>query len=98
MRHEKEGHLTTDLTALAEGSTPSITGETSTSLAALLKPIKTVKRKLIMALIGVYADWEGTDGPARIGYLHSRRTRAREIFEFEYDKRRLQILHLISFS
>ena len=32
--------LTTDLTALAEGSTPSITGETSTSLAALLKPIK----------------------------------------------------------
>ncbi|HCL8082839.1 TPA: helix-turn-helix domain-containing protein [Escherichia coli] len=40
MRHEKEGHLTTDLTALAEGSTPSITGETSTSLAALLKPIK----------------------------------------------------------
>lgn len=39
MRHE-EGHLTTDLTALAEGSTPSITGETSTSLAALLKPIK----------------------------------------------------------
>ncbi len=51
-----------------------------------------------MALIGVYADWEGPDGPARIGYLHSRRTRAREIFEFEYDKRRLQILHLISFS
>ena len=37
-----------------------------------------------MALIGVYADWEGLDGPARIGYLHSRRTRAREIFEFEY--------------
>lgn len=32
--------LETDLTALAEGSTPSITGETSTSLAALLKPIK----------------------------------------------------------
>lgn len=22
-----------------------------------------------MALIGVYADWEGLDGPARIGYL-----------------------------
>lgn len=51
-----------------------------------------------MALIGVYADWEGLDGPERIGYLHSRRTRTREIFEFEYDKRRLQILHLISFS
>lgn len=28
-----------------------------------------------MALIGVYADWEGLDGPERIGYLHSRRTR-----------------------
>ena len=42
-----------------------------------------------MALIGVYADWEGLDGPARIGYLHSRRTRAREIFEFEYDKKAL---------
>lgn len=26
-----------------------------------------------MALIGVYADWEGLDGPERIGYLHSRR-------------------------
>nr|WP_258183378.1 hypothetical protein [Escherichia albertii] len=39
-RYEKESLLTTDLTALAEGSTPSITGETSTSLAALLKPIK----------------------------------------------------------
>lgn len=24
-----------------------------------------------MALIGVYADWEGLDGPARIGYLDS---------------------------
>lgn len=42
-----------------------------------------------MALIGVYADWEGLDGPARIGYLHSRRTRAHEIFEFEYDKKAL---------
>ena len=42
-----------------------------------------------MALIGVYADWEGLDGPARIGYLHSRRTRAREIFEFEYDTKAL---------
>ena len=51
-----------------------------------------------MALIGVYADWEGLDSTERIGYLHSRRTRTREIFEFEYDKRRLQILHLISFS
>lgn len=51
-----------------------------------------------MALIGVYADWEGLDGPARIGYLHSRRTRAREIFELSTIKRRLQILHLISFS
>ena len=42
-----------------------------------------------MALIGVYADWEGLDGPERIGYLHSHRTRTREIFEFEYDKKAL---------
>ena len=88
MRHEKEGHLTTDLTALAEGSTPSITGETSTSLAALLKPIKK-PLKVNYGINRVYADWEGLDGPARIGYLHSRRTRAREIFEFEYDKKAL---------
>ena len=37
----------------------------------------------------MYADWEGLDGPERIGYLHSRRTRTREIFEFEYDKKAL---------
>ena len=38
-----------------------------------------------MAMIGVYADWDGLHGPRRIGFLHSRRARAREIFEFEYD-------------
>lgn len=38
-----------------------------------------------MAMIGVYADWEGLYGPKRIGFLHSRRTRARELFEFQYD-------------
>lgn len=38
-----------------------------------------------MTMIGVYADWEGLNGPKRIGFLHSRRTRARELFEFEYD-------------
>lgn len=38
-----------------------------------------------MAMIGVYADWDGLQGPRRIGFLHSRRTRARELFEFQYD-------------
>lgn len=38
-----------------------------------------------MAMIGVYADWDGLHGPRRLGFLHSRRTRARELFEFEYD-------------
>ena len=98
MRHEKEGHLTTDLTALAEGSTPSITGETSTSLAALLKPIKTVKRKLIMALIGCMRIGKAWMVRSGLVIYTVAALRTREIFEFEYDKRRLQILHLISFS
>ncbi len=38
-----------------------------------------------MAMIGVYADWDGLPGPKRIGFLHSRKTRMRELFEFEYD-------------
>ncbi|ETF02815.1 toxin HipA [Advenella kashmirensis W13003] len=36
-------------------------------------------------MIGVYADWEGLSGPKRLGWLHSRKTRQTEIFEFEYD-------------
>ncbi|ELN2734904.1 type II toxin-antitoxin system HipA family toxin [Pluralibacter gergoviae] len=42
-----------------------------------------------MATIGVYADWDGLRGPRRIGFLHGRRTRARELFEFEYDPQAL---------
>ncbi|CAI0993304.1 type II toxin-antitoxin system HipA family toxin [Serratia quinivorans] len=38
-----------------------------------------------MAMIGVYADWDGLSEPKRIGLLHSRKTRMRELFEFEYD-------------
>jgi len=36
-------------------------------------------------MIAVYADWDGLAGPRRLGFLHSRRTRAIERFEFEYD-------------
>lgn len=36
-------------------------------------------------MIGVYADWEGLQQPRRLGVLHSRRTRAHETFEFQYD-------------
>ena len=39
-----------------------------------------------MALIGGYADWEGLDGPERIGYLTVAALGRVEIFEFEYDK------------
>lgn len=42
-----------------------------------------------MAMIGVYADWDGLSGPKRIGFLHSRQTRTRELFEFEYDPQAL---------
>ncbi|BBS35619.1 type II toxin-antitoxin system HipA family toxin [Enterobacter sp. LM3] len=42
-----------------------------------------------MTMIGVYADWDGLHGPRRIGSLHSRRTRARELFEFQYDPQAL---------
>lgn len=38
-----------------------------------------------MSMIAVYADWDGLPGPLRLGFLHSRRTRATERFEFEYD-------------
>lgn len=39
-----------------------------------------------MSMIAVYADWDGLSGPQRLGFLHSRRTRATERFEFEYDE------------
>ncbi|MFJ9989190.1 type II toxin-antitoxin system HipA family toxin [Pseudomonas putida] len=38
-----------------------------------------------MSMIAVYADWDGLPAPQRLGFLHSRRTRATERFEFEYD-------------
>jgi len=38
-----------------------------------------------MTMIGVYADWDGLPEPVRLGRLHGRRTRANELFEFQYD-------------
>ncbi|KWO77637.1 type II toxin-antitoxin system HipA family toxin [Burkholderia ubonensis] len=38
-----------------------------------------------MTTIGVYADWDGLPEPRRLGFLHSRKTRASERFEFQYD-------------
>ncbi|MBN7123286.1 toxin HipA [Erwinia billingiae] len=38
-----------------------------------------------MTMIGVYADWEGLPAAKRIGFLHVRKTRARELVEFQYD-------------
>ena len=38
-----------------------------------------------MRMIGVYADWDGLREPKRLGFLHGRKTRASELFEFQYD-------------
>ena len=38
-----------------------------------------------MTLIAVYADWETLNGPRRLGFLHVRKTRSANVFEFEYD-------------
>lgn len=35
--------------------------------------------------IATYADWDGLPGPLRLGWLHARRGRGREVFEFEFD-------------
>ena len=43
-----------------------------------------------MTMIGVYADWEGIEGPLRLGWLHARKTRASEKFEYESDPLALQ--------
>lgn len=43
-----------------------------------------------MSMIGVYADWEGINGPQRIGWLHTRKTRTTEKFEYETDPLALQ--------
>lgn len=38
-----------------------------------------------MTMIGIYADWDGLSAPKRLGLLHGRKTRASELFEFQYD-------------
>jgi serine/threonine-protein kinase HipA len=38
-----------------------------------------------MTLIAVYADWESLKGPRRLGFLHARKARSTNVFEFEYD-------------
>ncbi|CAI8904150.1 serine/threonine-protein kinase HipA [Pseudomonas sp. IT-P253] len=38
-----------------------------------------------MTLIAVYADWESLNGPRRLGFLHARKARSSNVFEFEYD-------------
>lgn len=38
-----------------------------------------------MTRIAVYADWESLNGARRLGFLHVRKARANEVFEFEYD-------------
>lgn len=38
-----------------------------------------------MTLIAVYADWESLNGARRLGFLHARKTRNANVFEFEYD-------------
>ncbi len=42
------------------------------------------------AMIAVYADWEGLRTPQRLGWLHARRTRNNEKFEYECDPAALQ--------
>jgi len=38
-----------------------------------------------MTTIAVYADWDGLDGPRRLGVLHAQGAAGREVFEFEFD-------------
>ncbi|MEX5664784.1 HipA domain-containing protein [Pseudomonas neuropathica] len=42
-----------------------------------------------MTLIAVYADWESLKGARRLGFLHARKTRNTNVFEFEYDPKAL---------
>lgn len=53
-----------------------------------------------MTRISVYADWEGLPNPTCLGYLHTRRTRGNEVFEFEYDANALEnpLLNTVSFD
>jgi serine/threonine-protein kinase HipA len=43
-----------------------------------------------MTRIEVCADWEGLDGPQRLGWLHARRKGAAEKFEYEHDPKALE--------
>lgn len=42
-----------------------------------------------MMPIAVYADWEGLNGPQRLGWLHARRKGTAEKFEYEHDPKAL---------
>ena len=39
-----------------------------------------------MAIIAIYADWDGLPAPLRLGVLHAQRGAGRELFEFAFDK------------
>jgi serine/threonine-protein kinase HipA len=45
-------------------------------------------------IIAVYADWDGLSEPLRLGWLHANRTRGREVFEFEFDRKALGVPQL----
>jgi serine/threonine-protein kinase HipA len=45
-------------------------------------------------VIAVYADWNGLSEPLRIGWLHANRTRGREVFEYEFDRKVLRLPQL----
>lgn len=51
-----------------------------------------------MTLIAVYADWESLGGPRRLGFLHARKARSTNVFEFEYDAAALSDPQLSSTS
>ncbi|MES2089573.1 MAG: hypothetical protein V4532_06300, partial [Pseudomonadota bacterium] len=38
-----------------------------------------------MAIIAIYADWDGLPAPLRLGVLHAQRGAGRELFEFAFD-------------
>jgi serine/threonine-protein kinase HipA len=45
----------------------------------------------VALVIAVYADWDGLPEPLRLGSLHVNRTRGRDVFEFEFDKKALSL-------
>lgn len=42
-------------------------------------------------VIAVYADWDGLPEPLRLGWLYANRTRGREVFELEFDRKVLNV-------